>query len=297
MSNTLDILYKKTKNLLANCHICTSHKNCQQYHFICDNCVNQLQLSTSFITSPQNYGSSFDQLYLACAYRKHAKHLINSCKTNNQWQLGMLIAELIAHNLQPLLASPAATNYTLISTVPLHWHKLACRGYNQSEIISNHLAKILDLPSTALVTKTMATKPQRGLSSKKRRRNLVGAFTLQPISSPNLPDRQQRWPQATTQYQCKKMPNNCLTSHITPNHNPAQITINHAKADSIKTPANLINCQDEVWVNGYNIKDRNIILVDDVITTGTTLNTLSKILKEKGKVRKILAVCFAGTII
>jgi len=34
--------------------------------------------------------------------------------------------------------------------------------------------------------------------------------------------------------------------------------------------------------NGYNIKDKNILLVDDLFTTGSTANECSRILKEKG---------------
>ena len=58
------------------------------------------------------------------------------------------------------------------------------------------------------------------------------------------------------------------------------------KDDRLK---NLKNC---FYIESGKIKDRNIILIDDVITTGTTMNEVSKILKSGGA-RKIIGYSIA----
>ena len=45
-----------------------------------------------------------------------------------------------------------------------------------------------------------------------------------------------------------------------------------------------------------NIENKNIILVDDILTTGSTIRTCSKILKENGA-KKICALTMAKTYI
>jgi ComF family protein len=52
---------------------------------------------------------------------------------------------------------------------------------------------------------------------------------------------------------------------------------------------NLKNC---FWADEKLIKDRNIILIDDVITTGTTMNEASKTLKSIGA-KKIIGFSIA----
>lgn len=50
--------------------------------------------------------------------------------------------------------------------------------------------------------------------------------------------------------------------------------------------------EQSFWVNEKYVKDRNILLVDDVITTGATLETAAAILKNAGA-RRVSAIVFA----
>lgn len=52
-----------------------------------------------------------------------------------------------------------------------------------------------------------------------------------------------------------------------------------AKLDEKQRRKNIENCFS--W-NGENLKNKNIILLDDVVTTGATLNECAKILKQNG---------------
>lgn len=59
--------------------------------------------------------------------------------------------------------------------------------------------------------------------------------------------------------------------------------------DQTETEDRYKNIQGQYYyVNGQNIKDRNLILIDDVVTTGATVSQCSRILKENGANRVLL---------
>lgn len=57
----------------------------------------------------------------------------------------------------------------------------------------------------------------------------------------------------------------------------------HKKAQSkLNAKSRLKNINKCFYFQGESLKDKNIILLDDVITTGTTINEAAKVLKEAG---------------
>ena len=63
----------------------------------------------------------------------------------------------------------------------------------------------------------------------------------------------------------------------------------------LKRQDRLINVQDAFRVNDASkIKDKTVLLVDDVLTTGTTLNECSKMLKQAGAKKIVVAVVASG---
>ena len=63
--------------------------------------------------------------------------------------------------------------------VPLHKDRLKKRGYNQAELLSVRLGKILNIPVEAsLIKRIRATAPQKTLKRGERRKNLKKAFKL-----------------------------------------------------------------------------------------------------------------------
>lgn len=69
----------------------------------------------------------------------------------------------------------------LIVPVPLHYRRLASRGFNQSGWLAQSLARRTDTPAAidALV-RHRPTVTQGGLSARERHRNVRGAFRLRP---------------------------------------------------------------------------------------------------------------------
>jgi len=100
-----------------------------------------------------------------------------------------------------------------IIPVPLHSKRRRKRGYNQAEILAEELGRVYGIPVFPdAVRRIKATKPQKTLDDKKRRKNLEGAF----VPAPNLR------------------------------------------------------------------KSRSVLVVDDIYTTGSTIDAVAKVLKLNG---------------
>lgn len=69
----------------------------------------------------------------------------------------------------------------VIVPVPLHYVRLASRGFNQSAWLAGALARRSGTPLCVdLLKRTRRTPTQGGLSARARRRNVAGAFTVRP---------------------------------------------------------------------------------------------------------------------
>lgn len=64
--------------------------------------------------------------------------------------------------------------------VPIHWTRRMGRGFNQSELLAEHLGKELGLPVIGSIRRIRATGHQVGLTGAARRSNLRGAFGVDP---------------------------------------------------------------------------------------------------------------------
>jgi ComF family protein len=85
--------------------------------------------------------------------------------------LARALAPLAAPFLAALAAAAAAD---LVVPVPLHWRRLARRGYNQAELLAVHAAA--GVPVIRALRRRRATRPQTGLDAADRAANVRGAF-------------------------------------------------------------------------------------------------------------------------
>ncbi len=140
-------------------------------------------------------------------YQYPANHLIKTLKFNNRPELAISIADKMAKQLSEKPFLPK-----LLLPVPLHKKRQRDRGYNQSLVIANQIAKRLELKvNPSLCKRIKNTDPQSTLPMNTRMKNIKGAF--------------------------------CLTDTRLPEH---------------------------------------IAIIDDVITTGSTVNELSALLSKAG---------------
>ncbi len=114
---------------------------------------------------------AFDATLAVWAYADPADSLIHALKFRDQLPLAGWFAE----ELQALGLPPC----DLLLAMPLHPHRLAARGFNQSVEIARVLARRADLSFAAFgLERLHDTPPQRGLAWSQRRRNVRGAFAV-----------------------------------------------------------------------------------------------------------------------
>ncbi|AUI85044.1 amidophosphoribosyltransferase [Vibrio azureus] len=86
------------------------------------------------------------------------------------WQVNAL-TQLLAERIE----QPAP----LITYVPLHWQRYLTRGFNQSHLLAQHLAKHLQVKlGTRVFRRVKNSPPQRGSNKDNRQNNLHQAFIL-----------------------------------------------------------------------------------------------------------------------
>jgi len=75
----------------------------------------------------------------------------------------------------------------LVTSIPIHSHRLRTRGFNQADWIATRLARRLDLPfDPGCLRRTRHTQPQASLTGIDRRRNVEGAFRVRRMVERNL---------------------------------------------------------------------------------------------------------------
>lgn len=150
---------------------------------------------------------AWDRARAAVAFDEASRVLVHGLKYHDMQEAGLLMARLMARAGRVLLAEA-----DLIVPVPLHRLRLWQRRFNQS----GYLAQRLGRPCrNDILTRIKATRPQVGLDSAERRRNLHGAFRVEAAG--------------------------------------------------------------QALITG-----RKILLVDDVLTTGSTASACAKVLKQAG---------------
>ena len=135
----------------------------------------------------------------------------------------------VARHIAPQMIEALSSfpHIDMLLPVPLHKNRKAWRGYNQSELITNSISELTQIPvdTTSLVRK-IETETQTGKSKKEREANILGAFAVT--------DKKQ-------------------------------------------------------------IAGKNIVVVDDVFTTGSTTNECARILKKAGAAH-VFVLTFLKTV-
>jgi ComF family protein len=75
-------------------------------------------------------------------------------------------------------ALPRDRRFDVIVPVPMHWRRRWDRGFNQAVLLADVVARRTGLPVCNAARRQRATPPQAGLSSARRRENMVRAFSV-----------------------------------------------------------------------------------------------------------------------
>lgn len=153
----------------------------------------------------------FDYLFSALKYENIVREKIIKYKFNENSYLYKTFAKIIIKNEK---IYGFLKLYDIIISVPMHKLKKSVRGYNQSELVAEEIAKQMGLKyEKDILVKSKDTQVQSTLSKVQRIQNVKDAFLITDVTK---------------------------------------------------------------------VKEKKIILIDDIYTTGSTVNECSKVLKQAG---------------
>jgi ComF family protein len=172
------------------CGFCLETDSTGLFKWLCPKCYDDFPLSPPGYRIAEKLRNNFegDELAITNAYSlihltKNFKYtnLIHAFKYSGFIALGREMAILLSGKIKRELQC----DYDLIIPVPIHKAKKRERGFNQSEIISNELSKLLCVRSeTDLVIRKKYTESQtRQNSDADRLKNVTGIFDLKKKSS------------------------------------------------------------------------------------------------------------------
>ncbi len=111
-------------------------------------------------------------------------------------ELGRELAPLIAPFLHEAIVT---ARIDVVMPVPLHWRRLAARGYNQAHVLAREALARTQAPlrraghdthvDPLSLRRCRSTAPQTGLSAGARARNVAGAFEVVPRRAHRVEDR------------------------------------------------------------------------------------------------------------
>ncbi len=184
------------------CSVCGQAYNAQVNHLqICGRCSQEKP--------------AFDQVFAPYRYHAPMSYLVSALKFGAQYKNARLLAMLLTQAMSDQDLRPQC-----FIPVPLHAARYRQRGFNQSLEITKQLSSIHNIELQAHVCKRVKNTPQQShLNAKQRKKNLINAFSVEPVEF------------------------------------------------------------------------RHIALVDDVMTTGSTVNALAKAFKKTGVERVDVWVC------
>ncbi|HEY2394933.1 MAG TPA: ComF family protein [Rudaea sp.] len=144
----------------------------------CPRCALPLQAPAPLCGECLLHEPPFDAAFAPFLYGHPIDLLVTKLKFGRSLAAGRVLSELWRDAVADL--SPARPD--LFVPVPLHASRLRERGYNQALELARPLARALGIPlGGKVLSRTKATAAQSNLDAKARRRNLRGAFTLDPV--------------------------------------------------------------------------------------------------------------------
>jgi ComF family protein len=110
----------------------------------------------------------------ATSYGDVAREAVHALKFGKQRALAAPLGDLVA-----ALGTPDPPGAVIVIPVPLHPRRERERGFNQSRLLADRVARAWKVPARAdVLARTSDTRPQAELSAEARRANVKGAFAL-----------------------------------------------------------------------------------------------------------------------
>lgn len=161
-----------SENRCSQCG-CALQLSLTEYN-LCEMCNLSIQKHTNCRKIIQNttYVESNISVFM---YEGIGKSIILQLKNKHYWYIIPFLRGILSKNL---IKSHILYEIDFVMPVPLHYTRLLQRGYNQSEIIAQILAKNLDKKLIHGLKRQKKTTPQEKMNLDERKKNLANAFTV-----------------------------------------------------------------------------------------------------------------------
>lgn len=170
MKKLFYFLYKSLTDLIAPPFCANCRSFLKKRDVLCDICTGLIKpIVSKQIDLCGNYSM---KVYAVAKYEDPLKSLILA-KSNSNRVASIQMAELIWKH-----SGISNLEFDYIVPVPLHWTRLAWRGYNQSLVMAQHLSKLSGKPVANLLRRNRRTLFQSAVSAKERQKNVADAFTI-----------------------------------------------------------------------------------------------------------------------
>lgn len=139
---------------------------------ICHECFNKIDKTS--LSLPYKGTRSISYIMSPFEYTGMLRHTILDFKFKNHWAYAPLFADMMKEYLD---SYDIWDEFDYIVPVPLYKNRLKERGYNQAELIAEHVSEYLNIPMRAdILYRIRATKKQSSLKRIERVLNVKDAF-------------------------------------------------------------------------------------------------------------------------
>jgi len=141
--------------------------------YFCSSCIKEIKLLDPQVSLGEH---PLDALVSIFPYEGIIRRAILKLKYNFVSDLTDELVDLAVNFLQEDFFQAR-----VLVPIPLHWYRKNWRGFNQAEILGKEIALKLKIDFCPdLLLRTRSTKPQVKLKGKERKKNVRGAFKLNP---------------------------------------------------------------------------------------------------------------------
>ena len=171
----------------------------------------------------------------------------------------LMIKFLETHQLKNL-----ETDRLILVPVPLHPRRFVWRGFNQAELLAKMVGEYFNIPvMTHLIRRARYSIPQMNIKDQEQRKgNIFGAFRLNPELLNPLTTDSRPWCSPASPPACRER---------------AGMGVNK---NSALSPALLKEIEGKPPHQNFWCGGKIVILIDDISTTGATLEECARVLKK-----------------
>jgi len=132
----------------------------------CIQCVGEMEINDPILEYKTDGGIA----YQGSIYRYHGR--AGQAVRLLKYERCTGLAGFMADSLHDVVETEGL-KVDLVVPIPIHWRRLAMRGFNQAELLASNLDN-----RSMVLRRIRATQPQAGLNTSQRLKNLDGAFEV-----------------------------------------------------------------------------------------------------------------------